>query len=673
MTSQQLGYCCIVTLILNALMSCSAGKVPAIIVFGDSTVDAGNNNFILTIAKGNFPPYGRDFDGGVATGRFSNGRLVTDFVSEALGLPSSVPAYLDSSYTIDQFATGVSFASGGTGLDDLTARVASVIPLSQQLEYFKDYIEKLKVAKGEDEANEIITEAIYIFSIGTNDFIINYFNIPLRPAKYTTEEYIAYLVSEADAAVRAIYDLGARKVLFAGLAPIGCLPSSRTLNHDAPGECNEEHTQVAVAFNAALTEAISKLNDDLAGARVAYSDTFTVLSSILSNPSDYGFVNIAQGCCGTGMIETSVLCGLNEHLTCQDDDSYVFFDSVHPSERTYKIVANKIIDTDLNAAKVPAIIVFGDSTVDAGNNNGIPTAFKANFPPYGRDFDGGVATGRFSNGRLVTDLLSEELGLPSSVPAYLDPSYTIHHFATGVSFASAGTGLDPLTAQIASVIPLSQQLEYFKEYKEKLKLAMGEEVAKEIIREALYIFSIGTNDFIINYFLLPLRPAAYTTLEYIAYLIGLTDVAVRDAYKLGARKILFAGLTPLGCLPSARTLNLKSPGECNEEHNHVALMFNAGLTKAMSKLNNDFAGARVVYSDIYGVVSSILSNPSHYGFVNVAQGCCGTGLIEASVLCGLNQLLTCQDDDAYAFFDSVHPSERTYKAYIFGAPTRHLN
>jgi hypothetical protein len=104
--------------------STAASKVSAIIVFGDSTVDPGNNNFIPTVAKSNFPPYGRDFDGGVATGRFSNGRLVTDFLSEAFGLPSSVPAYLDPSYTIEQLATGVSFASAGTGLDDLTAKIA---------------------------------------------------------------------------------------------------------------------------------------------------------------------------------------------------------------------------------------------------------------------------------------------------------------------------------------------------------------------------------------------------------------------------------------------------------------------------------------------------------------------------------------------------------------------
>lgn len=54
-----------------------------------------------------------------------------------------------------------------------------------------------------------------------------------------------------------------------------------------------------------------------------------------------------------------------------------------------------------------AIFVFGDSTVDAGNNNKLMTVLKSNFPPYGIDFPNKKATGRFSNGRLVTDLIGE--------------------------------------------------------------------------------------------------------------------------------------------------------------------------------------------------------------------------------------------------------------------------
>ncbi|CAL5065296.1 unnamed protein product [Urochloa decumbens] len=325
----------------------TAGKVPAIIVFGDSTVDAGNNNFIPTIAKANFPPYGRDFDGGVATGRFSNGRLATDFFSEAFRLPSAVPAYLDPSYTIHQLAAGVSFASGGTGLDDLTAKIASAIPSRLQLEYLKEYKERLRLAKGESVANEIITEALYVFSIGTNDFIVNYFVFPLRPAQYTATEYVTYLVGLANAVVRDAYDLGARKMAFTGLAPFGCLPSSRTVNYDEPGKCNEKYNQLAMRFNAELQEAVKKLNRDLAGAQVVYADTYSVGSAIFANPSDYGFENVAQGCCGTGLIETSVLCGLDQTLSCQDADKYAFFDSVHPSQRTYRIVADHILNTAL--------------------------------------------------------------------------------------------------------------------------------------------------------------------------------------------------------------------------------------------------------------------------------------------------------------------------------------
>lgn len=105
-------------------------KLPAVIVFGDSSVDAGNNNFIPTVARSNFQPYGRDFNGGRATGRFSNGKIATDFISEALGVKPTIPAYLDPAYNISDFATGVTFASAATGYDNATSNVlVSVEPI----------------------------------------------------------------------------------------------------------------------------------------------------------------------------------------------------------------------------------------------------------------------------------------------------------------------------------------------------------------------------------------------------------------------------------------------------------------------------------------------------------------------------------------------------------------
>ncbi|VAI40669.1 unnamed protein product [Triticum turgidum subsp. durum] len=59
---------------------------------------------------------------------------------------------------------------------------------------------------------------------------------------------------------------------------------------------------------------------------------------------------------------------------------------------------------------VTALIVFGDSIVDPGNNNNLPaTRMKANHAPYGKDFAGHVATGRFSNALLPPDLIGTYL------------------------------------------------------------------------------------------------------------------------------------------------------------------------------------------------------------------------------------------------------------------------
>ncbi|RZC50131.1 hypothetical protein C5167_018563 [Papaver somniferum] len=196
--------------------------------------------------------------------------------------------------------------------------------------------------------------------------------------------------------------------------------------------------------------------------------------------------------------------------------------------------------------KIPALIVFGDSTVDAGNNNQIPTLAKSNFLPYGQDFEGGKPTGRFCNGRLGTDFLAEMLGIKKSVPAYLDPAFGIEDFATGVTFASAATGYDVVTSDLLAVIPLADELKYFKEYLEKLTSFLGKDGAVERASESLYFISIGTNDFVLHYFALPIRSSHFTVDEYADFLHGIARSFLIELYSLGARKIILNGLPPSG-------------------------------------------------------------------------------------------------------------------------------
>ncbi|XP_010252590.1 PREDICTED: GDSL esterase/lipase At2g42990-like isoform X1 [Nelumbo nucifera] len=309
-------------------------------------------------------------------------------------------------------------------------------------------------------------------------------------------------------------------------------------------------------------------------------------------------------------------------------------------------------------AKVPAVIVFGDSSVDSGNNNYIPTIARSNFQPYGRDFEGGKPTGRFCNGRIATDFVSEAFGIKPTVPAYLDPTYSIKDFATGVCFASAGTGFDNATSDVLSVIPLWKEVEYFKEYQRRLRGYLGNYRAKQIVNEALYMVSIGTNDFLENYFAFPGRSSQFTIEEYQSFLIEIAENFIQEIYRLGARKISIGGLPPMGCLPAERASNIKDGCACREDYNLVSRQFNSKLVALINKLNSQLKGIGLVLSDIYYTMLEAIEKPHLYGFETVEVGCCGTGIFEMGILCTKSNPLTCTDASKYIFWDAIHGTEK---------------
>lgn len=59
----------------------ASAATPVTFVFGDSLTEVGNNNYLqYSLAKSNYPWYGVDYDGGRATGRFTNGRTIGDII-----------------------------------------------------------------------------------------------------------------------------------------------------------------------------------------------------------------------------------------------------------------------------------------------------------------------------------------------------------------------------------------------------------------------------------------------------------------------------------------------------------------------------------------------------------------------------------------------------------------
>ena len=173
----------------------------AILIFGDSTVDTGNNNFIPTVFKGNYFPYGKDFPNHVATGRFSNGKLIPDMMASKLGIKELVPPFLDPKLSNDDIKTGINFASAGTGFDDLTSTMNKVISMTKQIDLFKNYTQRLEGIVGMDESKRIISRALVVVSAGTNDVLFNFYNDPIKKLKYNISSYHDFLQSKLQSVV----------------------------------------------------------------------------------------------------------------------------------------------------------------------------------------------------------------------------------------------------------------------------------------------------------------------------------------------------------------------------------------------------------------------------------------------------------------------------------------
>ncbi|VAH96398.1 unnamed protein product [Triticum turgidum subsp. durum] len=244
---------------------------------------------------------------------------------------------------------------------------------------------------------------------------------------------------------------------------------------------------------------------------------------------------------------------------------------------------------------VTALIVFGDSIVDPGNNNNLPaTRMKANHAPYGKDFAGHVATGRFSNALLPPDLIARRLNLKPLLGPWLNVEHTPEDLLTGVSFASGATGFDPLTPQIVNVFTMDQELEFFDEYRRRLVGIVGEAETRRIIAGAFFFVVTGTDDFANTYF-----------------------------------------------------------------------MYNKALQQLIDRLNADPTfHTLVVYFDIYDIIEELAVHGDRWGFTELTHGCCGSGLIEVTMLCDTRYMGVCDDVDKHVFFDSYHPTQRAYEIIV---------
>ncbi|KAF8695850.1 hypothetical protein HU200_036725 [Digitaria exilis] len=341
-----------------ALVGAAAATAPPpcyarVFSFGDSLADTGNHRFVYG-PNDTDPavrlPYGETFFHR-ATGRFSNGRIVLDFVANALGLPFVRP-YL-SGRRAEDFASGANFAVGGaTALAPDFFRDRGfdmgddVVHLDMEMGWFRDMLGLLcpgDLAGCSDMMNQSL---FFVGEIGGNDY-----NIPLtsRVPFETIRVFTPSVIAKISSTINELIGIGAKTLVVPGNLPIGCIPEYLTMFKSDKHEDYEPQTgclrwmnEFSQYHNKLLMNELVKLRKLYPGVTIIYADYYGAAMEIFLSPEQYGIEYPLVACCGGGEhygVSPTTKCGYGEYTVCDNPEKYGSWDGFHPSEAAYRAIA----------------------------------------------------------------------------------------------------------------------------------------------------------------------------------------------------------------------------------------------------------------------------------------------------------------------------------------------
>ncbi|CBI39224.3 hypothetical protein VitviT2T_029001 [Vitis vinifera] len=337
------GFLALLWLSARACSQAQEPQVPCFFIFGDSLVDNGNNNGILTLSRANYRPYGIDFPQGV-TGRFTNGRTYVDALAQLLGFSNYIPPYARTRGPA--LLGGVNYASGAAGIRDETGNnLGDHIPMNQQVSNFANTVVQMRrFFRGDTNAlNSYLSKCIFYSGMGSNDYLNNYFmpDFYSTGSDYTTKAYAAALLQDYSRQLTELYELGARKVVVTSVGQIGCIPYQLARFNGSGSQCNESINKAIILFNTGLRKLVDRFNNgQLPGAKFVYLDSFQNSKDLVLNAATYGFEVVDKGCCGVGKNNGQITC-LPLQEPCDDRRKYIFWDAFHPTDVANIIMAKK--------------------------------------------------------------------------------------------------------------------------------------------------------------------------------------------------------------------------------------------------------------------------------------------------------------------------------------------
>lgn len=288
---------CFVLLVLHA--SAASAQYSKLVVFGDSLSDTGN----IASVTINFPfPFFQN--------RITDGPVVADRLATALGLDANASLHLDNKLG------GFNYAVGGANIKGNDRE--DLIP---QIDAFLTRV-----------SNQADPSALYFVMIGGNDVR----GVRSIRSSAQAQQEMDSILSIFMQQLQRLLDAGARAIVLSNVANIGLIPETIEREASDPG-VRARAASYTQYFNQALASKVASLARTNK-VQITQFDVSRELENLIVNQDVYGFSQVEEGCFS--------LSGFDFHPDCVFGtrfDRFIFFDNIHPTSKTNRLVAEALI------------------------------------------------------------------------------------------------------------------------------------------------------------------------------------------------------------------------------------------------------------------------------------------------------------------------------------------
>ncbi|KAH7439981.1 hypothetical protein KP509_04G085800 [Ceratopteris richardii] len=319
---------------INAILQSPPSPFPCqrfspIYAFGDSITDTGNQvRAFPALTMAWRPPYGQTYFGR-PTGRYSDGRLMLDFLTTALNEGLIPPHFAhpapDGS---ENFAVG-----GATALD--TQNLSTIANVTAPTSIYLDL--QISYFNGDTSCAKLSDALVYFGMIGVNDYVLTF--LAQRPAS-VVERLINPVARTISTALSNIISHGVKHIVVQGQFPIGCVyvltNALRGSKTDRNG-CIESANLISHEHNRRLKNAVSAIARKHTDVNIVFFDTSAAYFHILENAQLFGFSKLHEPCY-TGILHLFAGVSFNASLgaeACSNPQNYVSWDGIHLTDGMY--------------------------------------------------------------------------------------------------------------------------------------------------------------------------------------------------------------------------------------------------------------------------------------------------------------------------------------------------